>query len=97
MELNEQVMLITGNNNSDLVSLMLTKAKAEIVSYLNASEYEEKFDNIAVDIAVIKINRLGSEGLTSQSYSGVSESYTDDYPAYIKHQLETYKRKWGML
>lgn len=96
MDLVSQVKLITNNSNDELVSLMLEKAKAEICNYLN-DKYKQEFDNVAVDIAVIKINRLGAEGLNSQSYSGVSENYMETYPAYITKQLDRYKKKWGIL
>jgi hypothetical protein len=43
-------------------------------------------------IAVIKLNRMNSEGLSSQSYSGTSESYIDGYPADILAVLNR-KRK----
>ena len=96
MELTEQVKLISGNTNNDLVGLMLNKAKAEISVYLKL-DYDARFDNIAVDIAVLKVNRLGSEGLSSQGYSGASESYIDGYPQEIKMQLDKFKKKWGAL
>lgn len=96
MELAEQVKLITGNANDGLISLMLDKAKAEIESYLNL-DYDTKYDNIAVDIAVLKISRLGSEGLSSQSFSGASESYVEGFPQEIKMQLDRFKKKWGAL
>ena len=96
MELKEQVKLITGNADDGLISLMLDKAKAEIESYLNVG-YDTKHDNIAVDIAVLKINRLGSEGLSSQGYSGASESYIDGFPQEIRMQLDRFKKKWGAL
>lgn len=96
MELIEQVKLLTNNTNEQLISLLLEKAKAEICSYLNV-EYSQDFDNITVDIAILKLNRLGAEGLSSQSYSGVSENYIEEYPPYIINQLNRYKKKWGML
>lgn len=96
MELAEQVKLITGNANDGLISLMLDKAKAEIEAYLSL-DYDTRYDNIAVDIAVLKINRLGSEGLSSQGYSGASESYIDGFPQEIRVQLDRFKKKWGVL
>ena len=96
MELIEQVKLLTNNTNEQLISLLLEKAKAEICSYLNM-EYSQTFDNITVDIAILKLNRLGAEGLSSQSYSGVSENYIEEYPPYIINQLNRYKKKWGIL
>jgi hypothetical protein len=35
---------------------------------------------------------MGSEGLASQGYSGVSESYINDYPADIKAILNRKRR-----
>ena len=47
---------------------------------------------MAGQIAVIKLNRINTEGLASQGYSGVSESYIDGYPAEIQAVLNR-KRK----
>ena len=47
---------------------------------------------VALRIAIIKLNRINTEGLTSQSYSGVSESYVDGYPTDILSILNR-KRK----
>ena len=47
---------------------------------------------IVEKIAVIKLNRMNTEGLSSQSYSGVSESYADGYPADVLKVLNR-KRK----
>ena len=43
-------------------------------------------------IAIIKLNRLGTEGLADQGFSGVSESFIDGYPADIQAALNR-KRK----
>jgi hypothetical protein len=47
---------------------------------------------VAEKIAIIKLNRLNSEGLISQTYSGISENYIDGYPADILNILNR-KRK----
>ena len=96
MTLEEQIILLTGRTDSALISLILEKVKQEISTYLK-QEYNDKFNNVAVDMAIVKLNRLKTEGLTSQSYSGVSESYTDDYPEYILKQLNSFKKKWGIV
>jgi hypothetical protein len=38
-------------------------------------------------IAVIRINQLGSEGVASEGYSGVSQSFMDDLPAEIRREI----------
>ena len=37
-----------------------------------------------IDMAVVKYNLLGTEGLSSQSYSGMSEAYANYSPQLIK-------------
>ena len=92
----EEVKLLTNKTDENLISLILNKSIKEVEIYTN-EKYNEKFNNVVVDIAVIKLNKLGTEGLVSQSYSGVSEVYIDDYPTYILNQLNKLKKGWGML
>lgn len=95
-DLIEEVKLLTNKTDENLISLILNKSIKEVEIYTNQN-YNEKFNNVIVDIAVIKLNKLGTEGLASQSYSGASESYIDAYPTYILNQLNKLKKGWGML
>ena len=91
----EEIKLLLGDaadNFSDAqISLCLKLALAEVEAYCNrAIDYE--LEIIAEKIAIIKLNRLNTEGLSAQTYSGVSESYIDGYPAEILTVLNR-KRK----
>ena len=82
----EEIKLLLGDAASNFteaqIGLCLKQALAEIEGYCNRSiDYE--LEIIAEKIAIIKLNRMNTEGLASQSYSGVSESYIDGYPADI--------------
>lgn len=71
------------SNYSDAqISLAYKQALTEVEAYCNR-EADIELDMIADRLAVIKLNRMNTEGLSSQSYSGVSESYIDGYPADI--------------
>ena len=48
-------------------------------------------------MVVFLYNRLGTEGLNSESYSGVSYNYSSDYPEYILSALESAKGSAGKL
>lgn len=91
----EEIKLLLGDaasNFSDAqIGLCLKMALAEVESYCNR-ELDYELEIIAERIAVIKLNRLNTEGLVSQSYSGVSENYLDGYPAEILAVLNR-KRK----
>ena len=73
------------------INLCIKHAQAEVKSYCNR-ELDEELELCADKIAIIKLNRLNSEGLASQSYSGTSESYINGYPAEILAVLNR-KRK----
>lgn len=68
------------------ISLAYDIAIAEVEAYCNR-EADNVLELMAKRIAVIKLNRTNSEGVASQSFSGVSEAYVDGYPADIKAVL----------
>ncbi|MBB6622238.1 phage head-tail connector protein [Clostridium gasigenes] len=47
---------------------------------------------IIKDIVVIKANKLGAEGLASESYSGVSQSFLDDLPKDLFRKLKRFRK-----
>lgn len=79
------------NFTDDQIGLCSKMALAEVEGYCNrVADYE--LEMVADKIAIIKLNRLNTEGLASQSYSGINESYIDGYPADILAVLNR-KRK----
>ena len=84
------------SNYSDaLINLCYKQALTSVESYCNR-EADIELDMIADRLAVIQLNRMGTEGLQSESASGISESYIDGYPADIKAILDR-KRKLKVL
>lgn len=73
------------------INLCIKHATAEVKSYC-ARELDEELELCAQKIAIIKLNRINSEGLASQGYSGVTETYIDGYPQDIMAVLNR-KRK----
>ena len=89
----EEIKLLLGKSadryDDALIGLCLKHALAEIQAYCNR-EPDYELEIVAQKIAIIKLNRMNTEGLANQSYSGVSEAYIDGYPADI---LATLNRK----
>ena len=91
----EEIKILLGaaaDNYTDAqIGVCLKHALAEVEAYCNRNlDYE--LEVIAQRIAIIKLNRLGTEGLASQGFSGVSESYVDGYPADIVAALNRKRR-----
>lgn len=91
----EEIKLLLGdaaaNYTEAQISLCYRMALAEVEEYCNRSA-DSTLELMAERIAIIKLNRINTEGLSAQSYSGVSETYTDGLPADIVEVLNR-KRK----
>ena len=95
----EEIKLLLGDaasNHTDAqISLAYKMALAEVEDYCGR-DADAVLEMVAQQIAVIKLNRRNTEGLESQSYSGVSENYLNDYPEEILKILRR-KRKAKFL
>ena len=91
----EEIKLLLGasapNFTDAQISLAYKLALAEVEAYCKR-EADSVLELVAEKIAIIKLNRLGTEGLASQIFSGVSESFIDGYPNDIVTILNS-KRK----
>ena len=95
----EEIKILLGeaasNYTDEQIGLRAKQALAEVQAYCQR-EIDYELEICAERIAIIKLNRLNTEGLASQSYSGVSESYIDGYPADIMAVLKR-KRKLKVM
>lgn len=95
----ENIKLLLGdaaaNYADELITLNYEMALAEVESYCNRTA-DKELEMLAQKIAIIKLNRLNTEGLQAQSHGGISENYVDGYPADIMLVLNR-KRKVKLL
>lgn len=91
----EEIKLLLGEaaaNFSDAqISLAYKMALAEVEAYCRR-DADSTLELMAEKIAVIKLSRTGTDGLASQSFSGVSENYLDGYPADVVAILNSKRR-----
>ena len=91
----EEVKIMLGdaaaNYSEAQIGLALKMAIAEVEDYCHR-ELDYSLQLIAERIAIIKLNRIGTEGLNSMSVSGMSENYINGYPADILATLNAKRR-----
>lgn len=86
----DKLMLLTGESDETLLSLLLEDATAYVLSYTNRTELVSGLDRAVRDLAVIALNRMGTEGESGRSGGG--ESYTfEDAPKHIYETLDRYR------
>lgn len=79
------------NFSDELIELCYKHAITEIKEYCNR-ELDDSLEMVADSMAIVKLNRINTEGLSSQGFSGVTESYIDGYPAEIMAVLNRKRR-----
>lgn len=90
----EKIKLLLGLTDSDkdeLLQILIEQAIDEATLFTHNDDLSELGTSI-IQMVVYKYNRLGSEGVDSEGYSGVSFNYSTDYPDSIMRSLRA-KRK----
>ncbi|MHC5248817.1 phage head-tail connector protein [Enterococcus sp. LJL90] len=83
--------------NDTLLADLLDDAESEVLAVTNQAKLNSSLERVVVSSVVIKVNRLGTEGLSSEGYSGVSTSYLDGLPAGLQAVVHANSRigSWG--
>lgn len=87
---------ITDTSKDALLTELISGAEEFAKTYCNNADVVSLVGAAIVQMVVYAYNRIGSEGLTSENYSGVAFGYTDGYPDDIMKQLRRY-RKIGVI
>lgn len=82
---------LTNNEKDNLLTILIEQTTEEAIAYTHNDNFEE-LCSIILSMCIYHYNRLGSEGLDSEGYSGVSFNYSNDYPEPIIRALKA-KRK----
>ena len=67
-------------------------SKEEAYINCNLPAYTTDLDLVVVSMVIEKYNRIGSEGTTSQSSSGVSASYDSFYSDKVVRMLNKFRK-----
>jgi hypothetical protein len=74
------------------IELAYKQAKTFVLGYCRRRELDEELEVAAQKIAIVRLNRLNTEGLAAQGTSGVSETYLDGIPAEVMLTLNCKRR-----
>lgn len=86
----DKIQLLTGESNKDLIALILEDAESFVLAYTNRSRLIPELKKTVRDLAVIALNRMGTEGETGRSEGDESYSF-DTAPKAIYDVLNCYR------
>ncbi len=86
----EKLKKLTGESDEELLSLLIDEAEAFVLSYTNRTRLVSGLDKAVRDLAVIALNRRGTEGENSRS--GAGETYCfDNAPKQVYDLMNRYR------
>ena len=86
----EKIRALTGESNDELLSLLLEEAEDFVLAYTNRTKIIQPLKKTVRDLAVIALNRMGTEGESGRSEGGESYSF-NDAPKHIYDVLDRYR------
>ena len=78
--------------SDDKLQAIIDDVTLEVLADTNQSKLNAQLESAVISLSVITVNRLGTEGLASEGYSGVSTSYLDDVPPRVAFILNANRR-----
>ena len=83
---------ITDDSKDALLNELIDNATEFAQNYINNDDALENLTGTIIAMVIYDYNRMGTEGLTSENYSGVSFGYTSGYSDDIMKQLKRYRK-----
>ena len=90
----EKIKILLGINDSskdELLTVLLDQAIEEAENYTH-NNCLTGLESTICRMVVYNYNRISTEGVNSESYSGVSYSYSADYPENIMRVLKSHRK-----
>lgn len=87
---------IQDDTQDELLQVLISLCKEEAYVYCNLDEYNTRLDGAVIQMVIERYNRIGSEGATQQSSSGVSMTYDSFYSDKVRWMLNK-NRKVKMI
>ena len=94
MLLNRIKTLLGITDNDELIYEITELTKSKILNYINEAELPLELEFVLVELTIQRYNRIGSEGIVSESVDGKSVSYEDVFENY-KPYLDDYISRSG--
>ena len=89
MLLNRMKVLIGITDNDEQLNEILDINKSKILNYINEAELPLELEFVLIELSIQRYNKIGSEGVSSESIDGRTTSYEDDFESY-KQYLDDY-------
>ena len=81
---------VTDNDMDEKLKLILSTATARLKLLLGGIEPPDSMNHIIREVAIIRFNKIGSEGMASHNVEGESLSFNEDDFAAFADEIQAY-------
>ena len=89
-------LLNLDESNEQHIHMLVDKACYDFCAYCGREDVPAAAEYIIIQMVLFSFNTEGREGLKSQSFSGVSETYSDDngagYPSTLTNLMNRFRK-----
>lgn len=84
------MLMINDDKKDTLLEQILKMCEAPVLSYINENTLPHMLNWIVIEMAIIRYNKLKSEGIASESIDGGSITFINNAFDLYKADLDTY-------
>lgn len=88
----DTLKLLLHCEDDELLITLIDLCKQEAYIYCNLEEYTDALDYIVIQMVIERYNRIGSEGLTRQTSSGIVAQYDSFYSEKVRRMLNKHRK-----
>lgn len=101
-----RIKLLLGVNDlesEELLIEVLELTTSKVLNYIKSDEIPVPLEFVVVELAIQRFNRIGSEGIETESVDGKQTKYVNDEFEAYKHYLDDYmsnnnqNRSWRLF
>ena len=88
----DKLALLYPSVDGNVIALVIEQVQSFVLDYCNIQEVPEALESVMVEMCKQDINKLLSQGISSQSAGGSTVSYEQDYTQNVYKRLKKHKR-----
>ena len=92
MTIIETLQVLIPNATVNQLEVLIDQAKVFATDYCNLAKYSEELDNVVILMVQENYNRISAQGVSSRSYSGISEKYLNDFSDTVYKGLRNHRK-----
>lgn len=88
----EKLILLYPSVDIAVLALVIEQVQAFVLDYCNLEEIPESLSSVMLEMCKQDLNKMLSQGISSQSAGGSTVSYEQDYTQNVYKRLKKHKR-----